>query len=384
MKRTVRWDIFCRIVDNYGDAGICWRLARQLTAEFGINVRLLLDDLRPLQRICPEVDSNLAVQHVRNVQILHWVEPFPAIIPANVVIEAFGCELPASYVAAMAAASSGLANTDEKMKRVWINLEYLSAEPWVEGFHELASPHPRLPLIKYFFFPGFTAATGGLIREAGLFTQRDFLQSDPAKLWSELGIPYPASDETIVSLFSYNHAPISNLLYAWTASKSPVRCLLPESIASLQAAQWAGKSHLAAGESVQHGNLVLQVIPFMAQERYDHLLWACDCNFVRGEDSFVRAQWAARPVIWQIYPQQENAHHPKLRAFLDLYCRKLPKDAADALRSLHQGWNDSEQLDWDNFWKYRKVLQQHAVAWAEQLVHIPDLASSLVNFCGSR
>jgi len=374
----MRWDIFCHVIDNYGDVGVCWRLARQLTTGFGITVRLLVDDLRALQKICPEINSNLAIQSVQNIQVLHWMQPFPELVPADVVIEAFGCELPASYVAAMAATMKG------KTGKRWINLEYLSAEPWVAGCHRLPSPHPYLPLTKYFFFPGFTAATGGLIREANLFVQRDALRSDSAGLRNELGMSCPASDETIVSLFCYDHAPIHRLLNAWTASNSPVRCLLPEGVASLQAAQWAKKSRLTAGESVQRGKLVLQVIPFMTQERYDHLLWACDCNFVRGEDSFIRAQWAARPMIWQIYPQQENAQHPKLEAFLDLYCLGLVDDAADALRHFYRGWNGNTQLDWDNFWKHRKVLQQHAVTWAEQLADIPDLASNLVNFCGIR
>jgi len=384
MRKTARWDIFCRIVDNYGDAGVCWRLARQLAAEFGIAVRLLVNDLHPLQRICPEIDSNLTLQYIQNVKVLRWAEPFPDIAPADVVIEAFGCELPRRYVAAMAAASPRLSDIEGKTDRVWINLEYLSAEQWVEGCHGLASPHPSLPLIKYFFFPGFTAATGGLLREAGLFALRDAPRADPAGLWRELGIASPAQNETTVSMFCYDNAPVSNLLEAWAGSIPPVRCLLPEGTASVSAAGWAGTSRFAAGDSIQRGNLTLQIIPFMSQENYDRLLWACDCNFVRGEDSFVRAQWAARPIIWQIYPQQENVHLIKLEAFLDLYCQGLAEPAADAVRAFHRGWNNNEQPDWNHFWKYRDVLQQHAKAWAERLAQIPDLASSLVNFCRNR
>jgi len=365
----MRWDIFCHVVDNYGDIGVCWRLAQQLTGEFDIAVRLLVDNLDALQKICPAINRNLAMQSVRGVQVLHWVKPFPELIPADVVIEAFGCELPASYVAAMAT------NTREKRKKIWINLEYLSAESWVAGCHKLPSPHPHLPLTKYFFFPGFTAATGGLIREADLFTQRDAQQADRARLWHELGVSEPVTDETVVSLFCYSHAPIRYLLEAWAASAFPVRCLLPRGVVAEQI------SGLAAGESVQRGNLTIQIIPFLSQENYDRLLWACDCNFVRGEDSFVRAQWAARPFIWQIYPQQENAHHPKLEAFLDLYCQELAEDAAHALRLLHQSWNNNAQLDWNSYWMHRKALQRHAAVWAEQRAQMPDLASSLVDFC---
>lgn len=372
----MRWDIFCHVIDNYGDIGICWRLACQLTAEFGLSVRLLVDDLGSMQRICPEINRDLAAQHAHGVEIVRWIEPFPDLEPADVVIEAFGCELPPRYVAAMATVSP---------RCVWINLEYLSAEQWVEGYHGLASPHPGLPLIKYFFFPGFSAATGGVIRESGLLARRDVSQINRTELWQELGMACPAPDETVVSLFCYDSAPIKDLLNAWAGSISPVRCLLPEGVASAQIAKWAGKSGLIAGNvPVQHGNLTLQVIPFLPQENYDHLLWACDCNFVRGEDSFVRAQWAGRPLIWQIYPQQENAHLPKLEAFVDLYCQGMTMEAAEVMRSFHLCWNNQCQLNWDDFWQHRKELQHHAMAWSGKLARIPDLASNLVNFCRSR
>ena len=41
------WDVFCRVVDNYGDAAVCWRLARQLADEHGARVRLWIDLLAP-------------------------------------------------------------------------------------------------------------------------------------------------------------------------------------------------------------------------------------------------------------------------------------------------------------------------------------------------
>lgn len=386
----MHWDIFCRVIDNYGDIGVCWRLSRQLAAEYGIAVRLVVDDIVSLQRICPAIDAGLDAQTYQRIEVRRWVEPFPDWVPAEVVIEAFGCELPERYVAAMALSSScppdqiwdGHFPTEGRgARRVWINLEYLSAEHWVEGCHGLISPHPRLPLTKYFFFPGFTAATGGLLREAGLLAQRDTLQHHPAEWWDQLGLLCPASTETTVSLFCYDSAPVANLLDAWVSSSTPLRCLLPASKALAPVASWAGKPSLAPGDRVQLGSLTLHVIPFMPQEDYDRLLWVCDCNFVRGEDSFVRAQWAARPLVWQIYPQQDNVHLTKLKAFLDRYCQGLAEDAAAALCTFHQGWNSSGHLDWDNFWRHRKVLQAYAAVWAGQLAQAPDLASNLVHFC---
>jgi uncharacterized repeat protein (TIGR03837 family) len=129
------WDIFCRVIDNFGDVGVCWRLARQLAGEHGLAVRLWVDDLAAFRRLCPAIDAGRAVQSWQGVDIRLWPEPFPEVEPAGVVIEAFACELPERYVRAMAARVA---------RPRWINLEYLSAEAWVGECHGLASPSPQL------------------------------------------------------------------------------------------------------------------------------------------------------------------------------------------------------------------------------------------------
>lgn len=375
MRSPARWDIFCNVIDNFGDIGVCWRLARQLAAEHGIAVRLWVDDLTSLQRICPDVLPQAASQRHGDVDIRHWTASFPAVDTADVVIEAFGCELPQPYLLAMAQAAT---------KPLWINLEYLSAEPWVDGCHALPSPHPQLPLTKHFFFPGFTPATGGLLRENDLLTRRELLQHDPAQLWQALNLPLPAADETTISLFCYDTAPIADLLTSWQRSPTPVRCLFPEGRALPLVAAHFGRNALLPGDNLQQGNLTLQVIPFMRQQDYDLLLWACDINFVRGEDSFVRAQWAGRPLVWQIYVQEEQAHLVKLDAFLDRYCRGMAPDAADAVRAFHHGWNTSSTLPWENFMQCHPALKTHARTWAATLATQTDLASNLVIFCKNR
>ncbi|MCC7136363.1 MAG: elongation factor P maturation arginine rhamnosyltransferase EarP [Nitrosomonas sp.] len=377
MTGAPRWDIFCRVIDNYGDIGVCWRLSRQLAAEHGISIRLWVDEISSLHRICPDINPDFSIQHWQGVEVRRWIEPFPAITPAEVVIEAFGCTLPANYVAAIAQQLS-LAKVRNSL--VWINLEYLSAESWIESYHGLPSPHPNLPLIKYFFFPGFTEVTGGLIREHDLLRQRVTQQQNFADFWQKIKLPVPDPAETTISLFCYDNPQINNLLDAWAASPSTVRCLLPESKVLPNIAQWATREKLVPGDFVQRGSLLLHILPFLPQEDYDHLLWACDCNFVRGEDSFVRAQWAAKPLIWQIYPQQDNAHQVKLDAFLDRYCQKLTKTAAASLRTFHLGWNQGGHLDWETFWQNQTTLQIHATTWVQQLTLIGDLASNLVNF----
>src|SRR5574340_1548886 len=90
----VTWDIFCNVVDNYGDIGVAWRLARGLAREHGLAVRLWVDDLRTFHRIWPAIDPLAAGQTSEGVAICAWRTPFVATEPARVVIEAFGCALP--------------------------------------------------------------------------------------------------------------------------------------------------------------------------------------------------------------------------------------------------------------------------------------------------
>jgi len=378
MKPRTHWDIFCNVVDNYGDIGVCWRLARQLAGEHQLAVRLWVDDLASFAKLAPELDPKRASQNLNEVEIRHWVAPFPDTAPAEVVIEAFACTLPENYIAAMAGQSP---------KPLWINLEYLSAEPWVGDYHGLPSPHPSLALTKYFFFPGFSQHSGGLIREAGLAAARDAFQNDTeaqAAWWRGLGVtPQPGTLK--LSLFAYPHAPIAPLLAAWADSPTPILCCVPETPLSAAVAAALGTAALTPGQGIRRGNLTLLGLPFLSQPAYDRLLWACDLNFVRGEDSFVRAQWAARPLIWNIYPQLDAVHQEKLEAFLALYCRAAPETLA--LAELWRAWNGlsaelSNQLAaaWPAFAASLPALSRHARRWAEGLARQTDLAAQLVKF----
>ena len=378
MPSTRTWDIFCTVVDNYGDIGVCWRLARQLAAGGGLRVRLWVDDLASFRRICPDIVPGLESQRSRGVEVWWWREPFPEVAAADIVVEAFACNPPASYVAAMAA---------RPRKPVWINLEYLSAENWVQGCHRLPSPHPSLPLVKHFFFPGFTAGTGGLLIEPGLAQVRERFQRDSAeqaRFWDDMGLPAARSGELQFSLFCYPGGAITGLLRAWSAGAAPVRCLVPEGTATDALASFFGTGTLSTGTSVRKGSLEVRVFPFLDQDRYDRLLWACDMNLVRGEDSFVRAQWAARPLLWQIYPQQERAHWPKLQAFLGLYCAGLGPATAAPVVSLWEAWNQGDdaaaEAAWPSYWENRLALQVHARGWAADLVRAGNLANNLAQF----
>jgi len=377
MPAATRWDIFCRVVDNYGDAGVCWRLARQLAAEQALDVTLWLDDLAALARIAPGIDRDLELQHAMGVDVRRWNEPFAGDEVGDATIEAFGCGLPDHYVAKM---------VERTVAPAWFVLEYLSAEPWVDRSHGLASPHPRLPLTRRFWFPGFTSRSGGLPRERGLLDARDRFANDSVaqrNFWARLNVPPIADDETRASLFCYANPALPALFATWAAGNASVSCIVPDGVAAGGLAEWIRGDVPRPGTSFTRDALTIHAIPFLSQDDYDRLLWACDVNFVRGEDSFVRAQWAARPFVWHIYPQAENAHWRKLDAFLDLYAAGLDGAPAAAVRELWHTWNGAPGVSdlgtaWRRFVSRRAALGRHAGDWSDRLATLPDLASGLV------
>jgi uncharacterized repeat protein (TIGR03837 family) len=320
----MQWDIFCKVIDNHGDLGVCWRLACQLAAP-GERVRLWVDDAAALRWMAPS--------GCEGVSVIDWLDPAAvekaAAAPApDVLIEAFGCE-PAPELIASFAASSASGGPE----RAWINLEYLSAEPYVERLHGLPSPVFKgagAGLTKRFFYPGFTPATGGLLREPDLIERQ--ARFDRAQWLAAQQIPW-RDDERLVSLFCYEPPALASLLNQLAEDPEPTRLLVTagratQAIKALLSGQ-AQSDRLPHG----HGALSISYLPYLTQPDFDHLLWACDLNFVRGEDSLVRALWAGAPLVWQIYPQDDDAHHIKLNAWLDWL------GAPPSLRRFHHVWN---------------------------------------------
>jgi uncharacterized repeat protein (TIGR03837 family) len=129
------------------------------------------------------------------------------------------------------------------------------------------------------------------------------------------------------------------------------------------------------------GAPLLARLPFVAQPDFDRLLWSSDLNFVRGEDSFIRAAWAARPLVWQIYPQDENIHLEKLDAWLARY------PAPDSAHALIRAWNQPETGQTQATaaaalapaaWK---AWANAAHDWDASQAARPDLAENLADFC---
>lgn len=402
-----RWEIFCRVVDHFGDIGVCWRLARMLVAEHHKSVRLWVDDLTTFARLSPTIRVDLATQIVEGVEVRRWpvaptAQPSRASAaasagavleesPPEVLIEAFACTLPADYIDTLAC---------QPQRPVWINLEYLTAEAWIEDCHRQPSPQ-QAGWVKYFFFPGFTPYTGGLLREHGLLAARNAFQSDPTaqqQFWTTLAVRPPRNGELQVFCFCYANTTLPSLLSAWSRGTREIRLFTAPGPATEITQRWLAElpeTEVSAPPTQRRGQLTIQSLPMLTHQQFDQLLWACDANFVRGEDSFVRAQWAGRPFLWQIYPQLEDAHWPKLAAFLDRYLADCPAEAA--VRRLWEAWNRGSCPPgqtvaappvspalvadaWEDFVAQLPAINHHQLIWATRLDQTENLANNLVRF----
>ena len=379
----LRWYVFCRVIDNLGDIGVCWRLCADLAAR-GHSVRLWVDDASALHWMAPGALEG----SWPGVTVNSWADStrpeYLAQLPAaDVWVEGFGCEIAPEFIAAYAISTrasglkiSKLPSKTSSKPPVWINLEYLSAEGYVERVHGLPSPvmaGPAKAWIKHFYYPGFSAATGGLLREAHLAARQDAF--DRLRWLAGLGIA-PVEGARLVSLFCYEPDRLPTLLLQLARHSQPSYLLVT-----------SGRATTATQLAIEHLNqsqpawnmrnaLSISYLPALTQIDFDHLLWACNLNFVRGEDSLVRALWAGKPLVWQIYPQSDAAHHAKLNAFLDML------GADPTLRAWHLAWNGigavtaRAEVPTSNL----EIWQKNIAQVRARLLQLPDLTAGLVDF----
>ena len=393
------WWILCRVVDNFGDAGVCWRLAHQLATEHRARVRLFIDR--------PELVSRLSGGEPAPIGLAvdGWPGRAPRATPAapalplpDVLVCAFGCEPPDWLRAQLAGAPA---------RPLWINLEHLSAEPWIDGCHGLASVKPQDGAVEHFFFPGFTPATGGLLRERdAVATATPPSDDDRARGLRALCGLRPEPGERVISLFCYPDAPLDAWLQALARGDRNCLLMVPDGVADAALERFVGDAvrapatpqptdvaSLAPGAPpLRRGRLRIARIPFLPQRQYDGLLRLCDLNFVRGEDSWIRAHWARRPFVWQPYVQDDGAHLVKLDAFLSRFGEVAgvstasgasePDPAWAAIDAMMRAWSGrgDPASAWHGFEGRLGTLADRFRAWTDSLLAQPDLVSSLFNW----
>jgi uncharacterized repeat protein (TIGR03837 family) len=372
----MRCAIFCNIIDNFGDIGVSWRLARQLAHDHQLQVTLFVDDLASFKVLAPSIQPELSSQALDQITIQHWHSALLFKQAFDVIIEGFACRLSDGLIGQMA----------EQAKHgrppLWINLEYLSAEGWVMDCHGLKSIHPATGLEQTFWFPSVTESSGGLIREATLIAKRDEFQQDESQqkaFWYDLGLSNTCQYARKISLFSYENKAIADLLQALAQDAIPTLLLVPKSKSIPDIEHWLGQQ-LEIHDVVQRDALTIAVLPFLSHEQYDRLLWSCDLNFIRGEDSCVRAQWAGKPFIWHIYHQDEDAHLIKLHAWID---RVEQLAVSSTWRVAMQTWNaasPSSSAIWHQLLQSLPEWNMQAEVWSDHLIGQSSLAERLMQW----
>ncbi|MEY3171843.1 MAG: hypothetical protein RJA27_923 [Pseudomonadota bacterium] len=360
-KSPIVCHLTCKVIDFFGDIGVAWRIAKQLKIDFNIEVHLLVDDLVTTKRLIPSIDLSLQKQTINGINICHcdFSEDSTSLPPPpDFLFNVFNIDLPHSYKTLI-----------KRKKSKYIVIEYLSAEPWVDNFHLKPSIDPQSGLIKTYFYPGFTNQTGGLIREKGLFLRREaFDQSRRKKLIQSLG-----GDPNLysISLFYYPIQKIEVFLDVIDHINKPAQFFIPQYLFDL----------LKLKNNYQFIHII--PYPFLNHDDFDNLLWSCDLNFVRGEDSWTRAIWAGKPFIWQPYIQENNIHLIKLKAFLKRYYEACDQDLSEILIKIHDDWSNNKfnEVLWRDFFKQQARLEAFVLKQSHHYFKEPSFVESLVDYC---
>ena len=389
ITRTKTVWLFCRVIDNFGDIGVSWRLAKQLQQEQQMRVVLWVDDVQALQALLPEVDVLAQYACYEGITVLQWRDALVGELllktpAADVVIETFACNVP------------------EKVRQwmvgkpiVWLNLEYLTAETWVDDVHLLPSLQGN-GVKKYFFCPGFSDKTGGVSFEQALLSQeRPVSMEKQQQLRQQFGLPSFA-DSVHVYVFGYADAMWPKWLRMWMQGKQKTVVWLAQGglLTDLQNHFPELQALQQVGDRVSLQQVTLCLVPFVAQSDFDDVLQAADVSVVRGEDSVLRALWQGRVFWWQIYRQEDHAHHIKLHAFWQrckVHIQDLQAACFDGVWKAHQALSDelngvrvlheSERAQaWEVVMQHQAELMAVLQAWREQLWQQQSLATQLANF----
>jgi len=303
------------------------------------------------------------------------------------MVEAFACHIPEPL----------LEIAYDKSKLI-INLEYLSAESWVEGYHLKESLLGRGSVRKFFFMPGFRETTGGLILNSRLKAMRADNKFDPFKVLNTLLSPFHnvanmQEDELIGTLFTYKRG-FDSLLLDLAAINNKVTLLIfgdksrqsiSESLKRLGTYQQCDTQH----PQYNYKNIKLIYMPFIDQHSYDTLLCCTDFNIVRGEDSLARAALSGKPFIWNAYIQDEKYQKVKVEALLETM-RTFYKNSTDftdycdlMLKFNGAAYESTNEATTERYGPFFKNLKKHERAAEEMsyFIHLNcDLISNFTNF----
>lgn len=372
--------VFVRVIDNYGDAGVGWRLSCLLAEYMHMHVRLWIDDTDALNKLvpAPEQQTQITIEAWQGDAMMQ--QQLSAAADPVLVIETFGCELPPQVLERMG-----------QCRPLWLNWEYLTAEDWAVGLHAMSSLQPN-SLEKYFWFMGIDADSGGLLREPDYLAEREKFRQQPQlqqAFRQEYGLPLQRTGQLWL-VFAYTSGQWAQWMAMWQQADTPVTLWLAggQVIESLRAAKLIAPEELQQeGDICELGNVTLVRIPFVPQAAFDRLLWLADAAIVRGEDSFVRALWAGLPFFWHIYRQDDDVHLQKLHSFWFKAMQGWPAELRQAFTVLSDDLNGAgavSSLKREQAWQYLCAHWQSwvksAAAWSEMLHGQDNALEKLARF----
>ena len=336
-------DIFCEVIDNYGDVGVAYRLARELKRIYpNKELRFIINQTEELNLI--KKNDDIIVIDYKDVDEIEQ--------PADLVIETFACNIPEIYM-----------DKALKTSKLMINLEYFSSEDWVDDFH-LQESFLGGNLKKYFFIPGLSEKSGGIILDKEFLDRKNKVQENREYYLKQFNID--EKYDLIISVFSYEKNFDNFLKTLQKLDKKVLLLLLSEK---------TQKNFIKYFDNNDYYDKIKAVkLPFFTYDKYEKLLALCDINLVRGEDSFVRALLLAKPFLWHIYPQDENAHIIKLESFLEKYCPNNKE-----LKETFINYNINKD-DFSYFFKNLDKIKKYNEKYADYLIENCNLIDKLINF----
>ena len=330
-------DIFCEIIDNFGDIGVVYRISKELKKIFqNVRIRIVLNRLEEFKAInkkvkdtdYQEIDGLICVTEK---YVKENIETFGV---SDVFIEAFGCNVPEEYV-----------KQAKENSKLWINLEYLSGEKWIEDFHLCESLIDSKTLKKIFFMPGFSEKSGGVIIDSGFLERMKYGKENRDEVFKKYFKDFDLKDKFIGTVFSYEKNFESLLETLKNYEKETVLLLMGEK--TQKSFSEILKKNLTEdyGNIVKYGKITMIYSDFFSQEEYEEIISASDFNFTRGEDSFVRGIILGKPFMWHIYLQEEKAHMDKIKAFTERFKESVEvseeeKNIMESYCNLLEDYND--------------------------------------------
>ena len=304
-------DIFCEIIDNFGDIGVVYRISKELKKIFqNVRIRIVLnrlDEFKVINKKAKDLDYQEidGLIYVTEKYLKENIETFET---ADVFIEAFGCNVYDEYV-----------KKAKENSKLWINLEYLSGEKWIEDFHLQQSLIDSKVLKKIFYMPGFSEKSGGVIIDSGFLERKNYGEKNREVVLKKYFSEYDLKNKFVGTIFSYEKN-FENLLETLkNYDKETFLILMGEKTQKSFLEILQKKSIESFGKTVKYGKITMLYADFLSQEEYEEVISAVDFNFTRGEDSFVRGILLGKPFMWHIYLQEEKAHMDKIRAFIERF-----------------------------------------------------------------